>query len=415
MGGYFVEKHHNFGYDTTIIHAGQSPDTATGALATPIHQTSTFVFENAEQGAARFAMEENGYIYTRLGNPTQHSLEEKMAALEKAEAALAVASGMTAIAASFWTICGNGDHIVASDTLYGCTHALLSHSMPKFGIAVTFVDASNLENIRKAIRPNTKVVFIETPSNPTLTIIDIAATAKLAHEHNVKLMVDNTFMSPYCQRPLELGADIVVHSATKYINGHGDVIAGIVLGKKEFINEVRFVGVKDVTGGCISPFNAWLTLRGLKTLGVRMERHCQNALQVAKFLAEHPNVEKVNYPGLPEHPGYQLAKTQMSGFGGIISFEVKGGVEAGRKIMNSVKLCLLAVSLGDTETLIQHPASMTHSPIPREERLKAGITDGLIRLSVGLEDPSDIIFDLDQAIRKGSANILDKPNIKLAF
>lgn len=410
-----MEKHHNFGYDTTIIHAGQSPDPTTGALATPIHQTSTFVFENAEQGAARFALEENGYIYTRLGNPTQHSLEEKMAALEKAEAALAVASGMTAIAASFWTICGNGDHIVASDTLYGCTHALLSHSMPKFGIAVTFVDASNLENIRKAIRPNTKVVFIETPSNPTLTIIDIAATAKLAHEHNVKLMVDNTFMSPYCQRPLELGADIVVHSATKYINGHGDVIAGIVLGKKEFINEVRFVGVKDVTGGCISPFNAWLTLRGLKTLGVRMERHCQNALQVAKFLAEHPNVEKVNYPGLPEHPGHQLAKTQMSGFGGIISFEVKGGVEAGRKIMNSVKLCLLAVSLGDTETLIQHPASMTHSPIPREERLKAGITDGLIRLSVGLEDPNDIIFDLDQAIKKGSANTLDKSNIKLAF
>ncbi|AIF50728.1 methionine gamma-lyase [Pelosinus sp. UFO1] len=410
-----MEKHHNLGYDTTIIHAGQSPDPTTGALATPIHQTSTFVFENAEQGAARFALEENGYIYTRLGNPTQHSLEEKMAALEKAEAALAVASGMTAIAASFWTVCGNGDHIVASDTLYGCTHALLSHSMPKFGIAVTFVDASNLENIRKAIRPNTKVVFIETPSNPTLTIIDIAATAKLAHEHNVKLMVDNTFMSPYCQRPLELGADIVVHSATKYINGHGDVIAGIVLGKKEFINAVRFVGVKDVTGGCISPFNAWLTLRGLKTLGVRMERHCQNALQVAKFLAGHPNVEKVNYPGLPGHPGHQLAKSQMSGFGGIISFEVKGGVEAGRKIMNSVKLCLLAVSLGDTETLIQHPASMTHSPIPREERLKAGITDGLIRLSVGLEDPSDIIFDLDQAIKKGSANILDKPNIKLAF
>ncbi|GMA97698.1 methionine gamma-lyase [Pelosinus sp. IPA-1] len=410
-----MERHQNFGYDTTIIHAGQSPDPTTGALATPIHQTSTFVFENAEQGAARFALEENGYIYTRLGNPTQHSLEEKMAALEKAEAALAVASGMTAIAASFWTICGNGDHIVASDTLYGCTHALLSHSMPKFGIAVTFVDASNLENIRKAIRPNTKVVFIETPSNPTLTIIDIGATAKLAHEHNVKLMVDNTFMSPYCQRPLELGADIVVHSATKYINGHGDVIAGIVLGQKEFINEVRFVGVKDVTGGCISPFNAWLTLRGLKTLGVRMERHCQNALEVAKFLAEHPDVEKVNYPGLPEHPGHELAKRQMSGFGGIISFEVKGGVEVGRKIMNSVKLCLLAVSLGDTETLIQHPASMTHSPIPREERLKAGITDGLIRLSVGLEDPKDIIFDLDQAIKKGSANTLDKPNIKLTF
>lgn len=405
-----MERHYNLGYDTTIIHAGQAPDSATGALATPIHQTSTFVFENAEQGAARFALEEEGYIYTRLGNPTQHALEEKMAALENAEAALAVASGMTAIAAAFWTLCGNGDHIVASDTLYGCTHALLSHSMPKFGINVTFVNASNLESIRKAIRPNTKVVYIETPANPTLTILDIAATANLAHEYNIKLMIDNTFMSPYCQRPLILGADIVVHSATKYINGHGDVIAGIVLGKKEFINEVRFVGVKDVTGGCISPFNAWLTLRGLKTLGVRMERHCKNALQVALFLEKHPNVERVYYPGLMRHPGHQLAKTQMSGFGGMLSFEIKGGIETGRKVMNSVKLCLLAVSLGDTETLIQHPASMTHSPIPREERLKAGISDGLIRLSVGLEDPNDIIADLDQAIKKGSMHTSVNPN-----
>lgn len=410
-----MEKHQNVGYDTTIIHAGQSPDPTTGALATPIYQTSTFVFENAEQGAARFALEEDGYIYTRLGNPTQNALEVKMAALEKAEAALAVASGMTAIAASFWTLCGKGDHIVSADTLYGCTHALLSHSMPKFGIDVTFVDASNVENIRRAMRPNTKVVYIETPANPTLTIIDIAATAKLAHEYNAKLMVDNTFMSPYCQRPLELGADIVVHSATKYINGHGDVIAGIVLGKKDFINEVRFVGVKDITGGCISPFNAWLTLRGLKTLGVRMERHGQNAIQVAKFLASHPDVEKVYYPGLPDHPGHQLAKTQMSSFGAMISFEIKGGIEAGRRVMNSVKLCLLAVSLGDTETLIQHPASMTHSPIPREERLKAGIADGLIRLSVGLEDPKDIINDLDQAIRKGIAGTSDKPQVKLTF
>jgi len=393
-----MEKHRNVGYDTTIIHAGQSPDPTTGALATPIYQTSTFVFENAEQGAARFALEEDGYIYTRLGNPTQSALELKMAALEKAEAALAVASGMTAIAAGFWTLCGQGDHIVAADTLYGCTHALLSHSMPKFGIEVTFVDASNLDNIRNAMRPNTKVVYIETPANPTLAIIDIAAAAKIAHEHNAQLMVDNTFMSPYCQRPLELGADIVVHSATKYINGHGDVIAGVILGKKDFINNVRFVGVKDITGGCISPFNAWLTLRGLKTLGVRMERHCKNALEVAQFLEKHPNVEKVYYPGLPGHPGHELAKTQMSSFGAIISFEVKGGIEAGRKVMNSVELCLLAVSLGDTETLIQHPASMTHSPIPREERLKAGITDGLIRLSVGLEDPKDIIADLDQAI-----------------
>lgn len=393
-----MKNPHTVGYNTTIIHAGQSPDPLTGALSTPIYQTSTFVFENAEQGAARFALEEEGYIYTRLGNPTQHALEVKMAALESAEAALAVASGMTAISASFWTLCSNGDHIISSHTLYGCTHALLSHSMPKFGISVTFVDASNLENIRKAIRPNTKIIYIETPANPTLTIIDIAATAQLAHSYNIKLMVDNTFMSPYCQRPLELGADIVVHSATKYLNGHGDVIAGIVLGKKDFIDEVRFVGVKDITGGCISPFNAWLTLRGLKTLGVRMDRHCQNSLQVAQFLASHPNVEKVYYPGLSDHPQHQLAQTQMSSFGAIISFEIKGGIEDGRRVMNGVKLCSLAVSLGDTETLIQHPASMTHSPIVQEERLKAGITDGLIRLSVGLEDPEDIINDLAQAL-----------------
>lgn len=393
-----MKNSHTLGYNTTIIHAGQSPDPITGALSTPIYQTSTFVFENVEQGAARFALEEEGYIYTRLGNPTQHALEVKMAALENAEAALAVASGMTAISASFWTLCSSGDHIISADTLYGCTHALLSHSMPKFGIDVTFVDASNLENIRKAIRPNTKVIYIETPANPTLAIIDIAATAKLAHAHNVKLMVDNTFMSPYCQRPLELGADIVVHSATKYINGHGDVIAGIVLGEKDFINEVRFVGVKDITGGCISPFNAWLTLRGLKTLGVRMDRHCQNALQIAQYLENHPKVEKTYYPGLSNHPQHHLAKAQMSNFGAMISFEIKGGIEAGRKVMNSVKLCSLAVSLGDTETLIQHPASMTHSPIAYEERLKAGITNGLIRLSVGLEDPEDIINDLSQAL-----------------
>jgi len=393
-----MNKHQYAGYNTTIIHAGQTPDPLTGALSTPIYQTSTFVFENAEQGAARFALEEEGFIYTRLGNPTQQALEIKMAALEGAEAAIAVASGMTAIAASLWTLCGSGDHIIATDTLYGCTHALLSHSMPKFGIEVTFVNATDPENIRRAMQPNTKVVYIETPANPTLAIIDIAETSKLVHAYSAKLVVDNTFMSPYCQRPLELGADVVVHSATKYINGHGDVVAGVALGKKDFINEVRFVGVKDITGGCISPFNAWLTLRGLKTLGVRMERHCKNAMQVAQYLENHQKVKKVYYPGLKNHPQHQLAITQMSNFGAMISFEVIGGVAAGRLVMNNVTLCALAVSLGDTETLIQHPASMTHSPIAREERLKAGISDGLIRLSVGLEDPEDIIRDLEQAL-----------------
>jgi methionine-gamma-lyase len=393
-----LEDIRNKGYNTKLIHAGQQPDPQTGALSTPIYQTSTFAFESAEIGAARFALEADGYIYTRLGNPTQSQLEEKMAILENGEAALAVASGITAIAAPLWTLCSAGDHIVAADTLYGCTFALLLHTMPRFGIEVTFVDASNPDNIRKAMKANTKVVYIETPANPTLSLVDIAAAADIAHQHHAVLMVDNTFMSPYCQRPLDLGADIVAHSATKYLNGHGDVIAGIVVGKKDFIDQVRFVGVKDITGGCISPFNAWLILRGLKTLGVRMERHCANAKIIANYLKNHPMVEKVYYPGLETHPQYQLAKEQMSNSGAMIAFEIKGGIEAGRTVMNRVKLCILAVSLGDTETLIQHPASMTHSPIPREERLKAGIADGLIRLSVGLEDPEDIIADLEQAI-----------------
>lgn len=393
-----MNRQQQVGYNTAIIHAGQSPDPITGALSTPIYQTSTFVFATAEQGAARFALEEEGFIYTRLGNPTQQVLELKLAALEKAEAALAVASGMTAIAGSLLTLCRQGDHIVAAVTLYGCTHALLAHSLPRFGIAVTFVDATDPANIRTAMQPNTKAVYIETPANPTLAIIDIAATAKVAHAYNAQLIVDNTFMSPYCQRPLALGADIVVHSATKYINGHGDVVAGVVLGKQDFINQVRFVGVKDITGGCISPFNAWLTLRGVKTLGVRMERHCANAMQVARYLEKHNKVQQVYYPGLKNHPQHELALAQMTGFGAMISFEVTGGIAAGRLIMNHVTLCALAVSLGDTETLIQHPASMTHSPLAREERVKAGISDGLIRLSVGLEDPEDIISDLEQAL-----------------
>lgn len=390
----------NMGYDTKIVHAGQHIDPVTGALSTPIYQTSTFVFNSAEQGAARFAGEEKGFIYTRLGNPTQEQLENKVAILEGAEAGLAVASGMTAIAAPIWTICKAGDHIVSSDTLYGCTFALLSEQAERFGIEVTFVKAKDPENIRKAMKSNTKLVYIETPANPTLDIIDIEETAKIAHEHNALLMVDNTFMSPYGQRPLEMGADVVIHSATKYINGHGDVIAGIIVGKQELIDQIRFVGVKDITGGCISPFNAWLLIRGLKTLGVRMDRHCENALKVAKFLENHPMVESVTYPGLESHPQHELAKKQMRIFGAMISFEVKGGVEAGRQLMNNVELCTLAVSLGDTETLIEHPASMTHSPVPKEERLKAGITDGLVRLSVGLENPEDVMADLDQAFKK---------------
>ncbi|HCM62193.1 MAG TPA: methionine gamma-lyase [Morganella sp. (in: Bacteria)] len=398
-----MHDYSNKGYETKIVHAGQQPDPLTGALSTPIYQTSTFVFDSAEQGAARFALEEEGYIYSRLGNPTNAALEEKMRVLENGEAALVTSSGIAAISTTILTMCGQGDHIVASDTLYGCTYALLSHTLPKFGIEVTFVRADNPENIKAAMKPNTKMVYVETPANPTLAMIDLEAAANVAHDGGAMLVVDNTFMSPYCQRPLELGADIVVHSVTKYINGHGDVIGGVIVGPADFLVPARLVGVKDITGGVMSPFNAWLTLRGLKTLHVRMERHCSNAMKVAQYLETNPNITAVFYPGLPSHPQHELAKKQMSGFGGMISFEIKGGIEAGRKVMNSVELCLLAVSLGDTETLIQHPASMTHSPIPAEERLKAGITDGLIRISVGLETAEDIIADLEQAIAKAVA------------
>ncbi len=326
-----------------------------------------------------------------------------MAVLESGEAALATASGISAITTALLTLCQQGDHIVSANAIYGCTHAFLSHSMPRFGINTSFVDATNIAELKAAIRPETKVVYIETPANPTLTLVDIETVAGIAHQHGALLIVDNTFMSPYGQQPLRLGADIVVHSVTKYINGHGDVIGGVIIGKKEFIDQARYVGLKDITGGCMSPFNAWLTLRGAKTLGVRMERHSSNAMKIAQFLEKHPAITHVYYPGLQTHPQYDLYKRQMSLPGGVISFEITGGFESGRRMINAVNLCLLAVSLGDTETLIQHPASMTHSPVPPEERLKAGITDGLIRLSVGLEDPDDIIEDLQQAIEKAIA------------
>ncbi|WP_264783770.1 methionine gamma-lyase [Escherichia fergusonii] len=397
-----MNHNQNYGINTRIVHAGQQPDPSTGALSMPIFQTSTFVFDSAEQGAARFALEEPGYIYTRLGNPTVDALEKKLAVLEQGEAALATASGISAITTTLLTLCQQGDHIISASAIYGCTHAFLQHSIPKFGINVSFVNASKPEEIVAALRQETKVIYIETPANPTLSLVDIAAVADIAHQSGVILIVDNTFMSPYCQQPLTLGADIVIHSLTKYINGHGDVIGGVIIGKQEFIDQARFVGLKDITGGCLSPFDAWLTLRGVKTLGIRMERHCQNALRIAHYLASHPVITQVWYPGLPSHPQYILGKKQMSLPGGVISFEIAGGLETGRRMINSVELCLLAVSLGDTETLIQHPASMTHSPFAPEERLEAGITDGLIRLSVGLEDPEDIINDLDQAIRKAT-------------
>ena len=390
----------NKGIGTIAIHAGQGKNPF-GALSTPIYQTSTFVFDSTEQGGARFAGKEEGYIYSRLGNPTTTVAEEKIAALECGEAAAATSSGMGAISSALWTLLRAGDHVIADKILYGCTFALLSHGMTRYGVEVEFLDTSDLEAVKKAMKKNTRVEYLETPANPNLKISDIEEIAKIAHTNEyTKVVVDNTFASPYLQRPLELGADLVVHSATKYLNGHGDVIAGFVVGNKELITEVKLFGIKDMTGSVLGPTEAHLIIRGLKTFEIRMQRHCENAMKVAEYLNAHPKVSKVYYPGLEDHEGYKIAKKQMTGFGGIMSFELKGGFEAGKTLLNNVEMCALAVSLGDTETLIQHPASMTHSAYTSEELKEAGIPEGLVRLSVGLENIEDIIADLDKALEK---------------
>ena len=389
-----------YGLGTTAIHAGTLKNLY-GTLAMPIYQTSTFIFDSAEQGGRRFALEEAGYIYTRLGNPTTTVLENKIAALEEGEAAVATSSGMGAISSTLWTVLKAGDHVVTDKTLYGCTFALMCHGLTRFGIEVTFVDTSNLDEVKNAMKENTRVVYLETPANPNLKIVDIEALAKIAHTNpNTLVIVDNTFATPYMQKPLTLGADVVVHSVTKYINGHGDVIAGLVITNKALADQIRFVGLKDMTGAVLGPQDAYYIIRGMKTFEIRMERHCKNARKVVEFLNNHPKIERVYYPGLETHPGYEIAKKQMKDFGAMISFELKGGFEAGKTLLNSLKLCSLAVSLGDTETLIQHPASMTHSPYTKEEREAAGITDGLVRLSVGLENVEDIIADLEQGLQK---------------
>ena len=388
------------GLGTTAIHAGTLKNLY-GTLAMPIYQTSTFIFDSAEQGGRRFALEEAGYIYTRLGNPTTTVLENKIAVLEEGEAGVAMSSGMGAISSTLWTVLKAGDHVVTDKTLYGCTFALMCHGLTRFGIDVTFVDTSNLDEVKNAIKENTRVVYLETPANPNLKIVDLEALSKLAHKNpNTLVIVDNTFATPYMQKPLKLGADIVVHSVTKYINGHGDVIAGLVITNKELADQIRFVGLKDMTGAVLGPQDAYYIIRGMKTFEIRMERHCKNAKKVVEFLNKHPKIERVYYPGLETHPGHEIAKKQMKDFGAMISFELKGGFEAGKTLLNNLKLCSLAVSLGDTETLIQHPASMTHSPYTKEEREAAGITDGLVRLSVGLENVEDILADLEQGLEK---------------
>ena len=386
------------GIGAMSIHTGNHKNPF-GALAVPIYQTSTFVFDSAEQGGKRFALEEEGYIYSRLGNPTTAVFEEKIAALEGGEAAVATSSGIGAITSTLWTLLKAGDHVIADKTLYGCTFAYLNHGVAKFGVEVDFIDTSDLELVRKTMKSNTRVVYLETPANPNMKVVDIKAVAEIAHTNpNTLVVVDNTFATPFCQRPLELGCDVVVHSVTKYLNGHGDVIAGVVISKKEIIDQVRLVGVKDMTGSVLGPTEAFYIIRGMKTFELRMRRHCENAMKVAEYLEAHDKIEKVYYPGLKSHDGYEVASKQMDAFGGILAFELKGGFEAGKTLLNNVKMAALAVSLGDAETLIQHPASMTHSPYTKEERLAAGITDGLVRLSVGLENIEDIIADLEYGL-----------------
>ncbi len=390
------------GFGTLAIHAGNFEKETFGALATPIYQSSTFYFDSCEQGGKRFAGEEGGYIYTRLGNPTTTVLEEKVAALEGAEACCAVGSGIGAVTSCLWSIAAAGKHIVADKALYGCTFAYLNHGMTRYGVEVSFIDTADLEQVKKALKPNTCCVYLETPANPNLKITDLKAVSKIAHDYNPEIMVvcDNTFATPYLQRPLELGCDAVIHSGTKYLNGHGDVIAGFVCGSKDFITTVKFFGLKDMTGAVMDPFAAFLILRGLKTMEVRMKRHCESAQAIAEYLEKHPKVEKVYYPGLKSHEGHGIAAKQMhGGYSGVIAFEVKGGMQAGIKFCNSLKLATIAVSLGDAETLIEHPASMTHSPYSPEERAAAGISDGLVRLSVGLENVEDIIADLEQGFK----------------
>ena len=387
----------NSGFATKQIHVGKIEIPGIAPLATPIFQTSTFEFDSTAEGAARFAGEEEGYIYTRLGNPNTAKIAAKLAALEHAEAGMAMGSGMGAVSSVMWTVLHAGDHLLADDTLYGCTFAFFTHGLTRYGVEVTLVNFEDIDAVKAAIRPNTKAFYFETPTNPSLKLIDIEAIASLAHSAcpDAKVIVDNTFSTPYIQTPIDLGADIVIHSATKYLNGHGDVIAGMAVGTKEFINECNMFGLKDMTGAVLGPFEAFLIDRGMKTLDIRVQKHCDNAMKVARFLESHPMVERVLYPGLECHPRHELAKKQMhNGFGGIITFELKCSREKSAEFVNSLKLCTIAVSLGDAETLIEHPATMTHSTYTPEELAQAGIGESMLRLSVGLEDAEDIIEDL---------------------
>ncbi|NOU16066.1 MAG: PLP-dependent transferase [Bacteroidales bacterium] len=393
-----MEHNENLGFNSLLIHGGMGVDPM-GSATVPIYQTSTFAFENVDEGARCFAGESKGYMYTRIGNPTISALERQIALLEKGFGAVAVSSGMAAVSTIYMSFLKSGDHIVSTDAVYGPSRGIMETYFKKFGVESTYINTGNLDAVRQAIKPNTKMLFIETPTNPTMEISDIKACCDIAHQHNLIVVVDNTFCSPYLQRPIEFGADVVFHSMTKFINGHADIVAGIIITKNEELYKI--VRPTMVGMGCnMDPHQAYMVLRGVKTLSIRMDRAQENAIKIAEYLEKHPKVEWIKFPGLKSHPQYELAKKQMAGPGAMISFGLKGGLDAGKILMNNVKLALLAVSLGGIETLIQHPASMTHSKMSKENREKAGITDGLVRFSVGIEDLKDIIADLDQALAK---------------
>jgi methionine-gamma-lyase len=386
------------GFNTKLIHSGTFDDQF-GSATVPIYQTSTFKFKNAQHGADCFSGASDGYIYTRIANPTIHALEKNIAELENGYDGVATSSGMSAITSVYMALLGTGSHIISTASVYGPARGVLENDFLRFGVEADFVNTADISSIRSAIKKNTKVLYIETPSNPTMEITDIKACAEIAKKHNLILVVDNTFATPYLQKPLNLGADVVLHSVTKFINGHADIVGGIVITKeKELYKKIRH---SMVYMGCnMDPHQAYMVMRGVKTLSLRVERNQGNAIEVAKFLQNHSKVAWIKYPGLATHPQFQLAKEQMKGFGSMISFGLKGGLTAGRKLMDNVHLASLAVSLGGVETLIQHPASMTHAAVSKENKLIAGITDDLVRLSVGIEDVNDIINDLDRALEQ---------------
>jgi methionine-gamma-lyase len=394
-------KTDHLGINSKLIHAGHRPD-ATGAVNVPIYQSSTFAFRNAEHGAALFAGADDGFIYSRIANPTIRALEENVAELEHGCGGIATSSGMAAVNTIYMGLLASGSHVVSTASVYGASRVLLEAYYGRFGITSNYIDTTDLTDVRRALNPQTTLVYIETPSNPSMQVSDIAVIADLAHAQGALVAVDNTFASPYLQKPLDLGADIVLHSVTKFLNGHADVVGGLLVCRDRAVHQrLRHVMVNS---GCnMDPHQAFLVLRGLKTLGIRVERAQENAMKIARWLEQQPEVASVRYIGLESHPQHRLAKRQMSGFGSMIAFELKGGFEAGRRLMDHVKLATLAVSLGGVETLIEHPASMTHACMKPDDRRAAGFSDGLVRYSVGIEDVDDLIADLKQALAVSAA------------